>query len=328
MRRKAMTLPTVFFITVFLAMVLFGSEGRTQDLYPKRPITVVNPWGAGGMLDSILRVYLKSIEKELGQPVIMEYKTGGGGAIAMNYVLKSNPDGYTVGACGIASYVIVPHMRKVPYDPFADSVDVATFFKYIFGVATKADSPWKTFKDVITYAKNNPGKMTYSCAGVGLPQHICMEQLAMEAGIKWTMIPFKSGSEAVTACLGGHTDLVAQGPVDILPHVKAGTLRFLLSLDDKRWASIPDVPNTFELGFHYSTLSFIFFVTPKGVPEPIIEKLANVFNKGKKDPSFIEMTKKFGLEVMTMDRKEFTNTWKTKWYVEMGKIIPKLGLQE
>jgi tripartite-type tricarboxylate transporter receptor subunit TctC len=311
---------------IFIATLLVN-DGLSQELYPNRPITVVLPWGAGGMHDTVVRTMCTFVEKGLGQPVIVENKTGAGGSLGMNYVLKSKPDGYTLGSPGISAYLIHPHIRKVPYNPFTDSIDITPIYNYNYGLFVRADAPWNSFEDILKYAKNNPGKFTYSCAGVGMPQHICMEQIAMKEGITWTMIPFKSGSEATIASLGGHTEAGVAGPLDAVPHVKAGKLKLLLTIGDKRWRTLPSVPNILEKGYNFHAISYVFYNAPTGVPESIIKKLEDVFNRAKRHPSFIELMEKFEVEVCSMSGKEFSDFWRSK-YDEMGKVIKTLGLQE
>ena len=237
-------------------MTLLVGDGRSQELFPNRPITVVSPWGPG-MSDTITRVVCKAAEKELGQPIIVENKPGAGGTIGVSYALKAKPDGYTLGLPMTSAYIIQPQMRQLSYNPLTDAVDITTIFRYNFGLAVRTDAPWKNFEELIAYARNNPGKFTYACAGVGVGQHICMERVAMQEKIKWTQVPFKSGVEAVAACLGGHTDAVVQGSVDEIPHIKAGKLKLLLTLDDKRWPGFPAVA-TSSVVFSFSWASFSF----------------------------------------------------------------------
>jgi len=193
------------------------------------------------------------------------------------------------------------------------------------GFAVRLDGPWNTFEDVIAYARNNPGKFTYACAGIGTTQHICMEQIAIKEGIKWTAIPFKSGAEAVVAFLGGNTNGVVQTNMDMLPHQKK--FRFLLSLSDKRWPDFSNVPSILEKGYNFWAMAYSSIVAPKGMPEPIIKKLEGVFDRAKKDPSFVEAMGKLGVEIPTLSGKEYSDLWRSK-YDEMGKVIKILGLQE
>jgi tripartite-type tricarboxylate transporter receptor subunit TctC len=284
-------------------------------------------WTSGGLADTVRRVVCSVAEKELGQPIVIDYKTGASGVIALNYVLKSKPDGYTLGGTVTSTYLVGPHMRKLPYDVLTDVTDIITICKYNFGLAVRADAPWKTYEDVIAYARKNPGKFTYTCIGVGVTQHLTMEQIAKKEGIEWTLVPFKSTGECITAALGGHVDAVVQGSVDLLPHIQAGKLKLLLVLNDSRWPDIPDVPQIREKGYNFHAFSYISFYGPKGLPEPIRQKLEDVFRKAMKDPSYLKVLKEFQLVGSDMGGKEYSALWRSQ-YDEMGKIVKSLGLEE
>ena len=311
----------VIFITAFLITNVIS-----QEPYPNRPLTVAVTVGPG-MQDTVTRAICNIAEREIGQPILVENKPGAAGTLGLNYVLNSKPDGYTLAAPATSAYIIIPHMRKVPYNPLKDPVDITTIFKYNFALAVRADAPWSTYGDLIAYAKNNPGKFKYSTAGIGRPQHIAMEWIAMKEGIKWTHIPFNSGGESVTACLGGHTDATAQGSADLIPYIKAGKLRLLLILEDTRWPAMPDVPSMRDKGYDFFAMAYVSITAPKGVSESIIKRLEDVFNRAKREPSFIEMLKKFQVDVGTLGGKEYSDLWRSK-YDEMGKVIKALGLQQ
>lgn len=314
----------VIFIIISLVLCSFPENGLPQESYPTKPITVVIRSGAGGMADTMTRLICKVAEKELGQPIVCENRTGAGGVVGTSYVLKSKPDGYTLGASTTAPYINSPHMERVPYNPLTDVTDILVYFKYTHAFCVKTDSPWKTFEEVIDYARKNPGKFTYGAAGVGVTQHIVMERIAMKEGIKWSLVPFKSGTEPVVACLGGHINAVAQGPADVFQHIEAGKLRLLLALNDNRWAIASKIPTVQEkYGFYGLSLQSIF--APKGIPDPIKEKLHNAFRKAMNDSSYIEAAKSLNVDIFYMSGKDYENLWKSQ-YDEMGRIIRDLGL--
>lgn len=317
----------IAFMVVLLVTTVWIPNGVSEEAYPSKPITVVVPWGAGGMSDLITRAICKAAEKELGQSIVVVNKDGAGGTIGINYVLKSRPDGYILGAPVSSFYLNHPHLRKQPYDPLNDSIDITTIFKYNFGIAVRSNAPWKTYEEIVRYAKNNPGKFSYAIAGVGTTQHIAMERMAIKEGIKWTAIPFKSGAEAVVACLGGHTDAVVQGSSDVIPHLQAGSMKLLLTLDDRRWPTEPNIPSIMEKGFDFFAMSFNGLNAPKGVPEPIIKKIETAFNKAKTDHNFVELCNKSYVEVGNLNGREYSNLWR-KYYEPMGKVIKALGLEQ
>jgi len=310
---------------LFIAILTVGSASA-QESYPSRPITMV-VWSTAGMGDTVTRVLCKNAEKELGQPILIETKPGAAGAIGINYVVQSKPDGYTIGMAVTSNYIVNPHIRKLSYDTLTAITDILAVCKYNFGLAVRADSPWNTYEDVVAYARANPGKFTYACAGVGVIQHITMERIAMKDGIKWQVVPFKSGGEAVMACLGGHTDAVVQGSVDEVPHLKAGKLKMLLSIDGAKWPDAPNAPTILEKGYGFTAMSYITYLGPKGIPEPIRQKLEGAFKKAMEDRSFEEVMKQYNVQQTYMSGKEYSALWRSQ-YDEMGKVVKALGLVE
>jgi tripartite-type tricarboxylate transporter receptor subunit TctC len=314
-------------LMIVMITALGAASGLAAEAFPNRPVTVVCGWGAGGMMDLSVRSISKAAEKEFGQPLIVDNKAGAAGVIAKSYVAKAKPDGYTLGVTVTSTFIIQPQMRKTSYDPLTDFTDVMAYARYAIGFVVKEDAPWNSYEDVIAYARKNPGKFTYAHGGVGSMQHICMEQIALKEGIKWTQVPFKSGPEAVTACLGGHTDGVAQGPADVLPHIKAGKLKMILVLNEKRWEEAPNVPTIFEKGQNFGVISYLSIYGPKGIPEPIRQKLENVFKNAMKDRIFSETLKQFQVEEAYLSGKEYSAKWRSQ-YQEMAKVLNALGLVE
>jgi len=296
----------------------------SQETFPSKPITMIIDQGPGGQNDVMTRALSKAAEKVLGKPIVCENRPGGGMIVARNYVLKSKPDGYTLGTGGSFNTVTWPHMQKLPFNVLTDQVDIAVYFKYTHGLCVRTDAPWKTIEDVIAYARQNPGKFTYGTAGVGNTQHIIMERIAKAERIKWSQVPFKSGSEPVLACMGGHLDAVAQGPADIIPHIQAGKLRFIFGLNDNRWAIAPDIPNVKEkYGFYGRNYKSI--IGPKGIPDQVLDKLEIAFKKAVEDPTYTQLAEALQVESYYMSGKDVSKLWRSE-YDEIGKMIKELDL--
>jgi tripartite-type tricarboxylate transporter receptor subunit TctC len=312
---------------IFLVTALFAKQGLPAEIYPDKPIALVNGWQAGGMHDNLSRLLSRAAEKELGQPIINENKTGGAGVIAKSFVLKSKPDGYTLGTTITATYIVQPQIRKTPYNPFTDITDIMTFAKYNNGLCVRTDSPWNTIEDVLAYSKKNPGKFTYAHPGVGMMPHIVLEQYTMKEGVKWTGVPFKGGPEGVSAALGGHTDSVVMGTGDLIPQIKAGKLKLLLIISGTRWPEVPNVPTILEKGHDLYVLSYMGIYGPKGLPEPVRQKVETVFKNATKDPAYQDMLKQYYIEGAFLPGKEYSEKWKAM-YAPMGKILNTLGLVE
>lgn len=309
---------------ILVLIGLSAVNSLAQESFPAKPITMVIRSGAGGMADTMTRALSKVAEKELGQPIVCENRPGGGGVVGVSYVLKSKPDGYTLGATTTASYINSPHMEKVPYDPVTGVTDIIVFFKYTHGLVVKTDSPWNTFQDVIAYAKENPVKFSMGIAGMGVTEHIVMERIAKKEGIKFSFVPFKSGAEVLVSTLGGHVSSGGLGPADCVQQINAGQMKLILALNDIRWPIAPNVPTVLEnYGFYGLSLQGIY--GPKGMPEHVREKLHNTFKKAMSDPSYLETAKTLNVVVTYMSGKDYEKLWKSH-YDEMGKIIRDLGL--
>lgn len=325
MSLRMRSLLKIVFLMILVIMTVPIRNGLCQETYPNRPITMIVNYGAG-TIDTLTRVICKVAEKELGQPIIVENKPGATGTIGINYVLKAKPDGYTLGTSSTTEYIHTPHMQKSSFNVLTDLTDILAFFKYSWGLCVRADAPWNTFEEVISYAKKNPGKFTYASPGVASTMHITMERIAMKEGITWTGIPFKGGGEAVLACLGGNVDAVPQTALVVAGHLQAGKLKMLLILSDSRWPDFPTVPHIMEKGYDFCAFSYGSVYGPVGLQEPVKQKLETVFKKAMADPLFLEQVKRFHMEVPTFKSgKEYSDFWKSK-YDEMGKVIKALGL--
>jgi tripartite-type tricarboxylate transporter receptor subunit TctC len=314
-------------VVMILITALWARESLAADTYPNQPITIVCGWAPGSMHDTLIRVLSKAAEKELGQPIVNENKPGAGGVIAKAYVVKAKPDGYTLGTTVTATYIVQPQIRKVPYDPFKDVVDIMTYAEYNNGIVVRADAPWNTWEDIIAYAKANPGKFTYGHPGFGMMPHITMEHIAMKEGIKWQQVPFKNGPEAVNACLGGHIDSATAGSSDLIPQVKSGKMKMLIIISGNRWAATPTVPTIVDKGHDFYLLSYMGVYGPKGLPEPVRQKVDKAFKNAMKDRTFQDMLKQYTIEEAYMTGSEYAEKWK-KLYAPMGKLVNQLGLVE
>ena len=323
----AKSMSKIFLTVIALVMAFFIRNGFPLEPYPNRPITLVCGWGAGGGMDISSRALSKAAEKQLRVPIINENKAGATGVIAKSYVCNSKPDGYTLGITGSTTYLIQPQMRKTPYNPMTDITDIMVYGLCPYGLAVNTDSPWKSFEEVIEYARKNPGKFSFGCGGIGNIHHLCMERIGMKEEIKWTAIPYKSGQEAVLSCIGGHTKGVVQGTPDILPQIKAGRLRLVLSLDEKRWVEVPNIPTVLEKNYDFTAFTVYSIYASKGMPEDIRQKLETAFKNAMEDSSFIDVMKTLQIERYYLSGKKFSNLWRSQ-YDEMGKVLNGLGLVE
>jgi tripartite-type tricarboxylate transporter receptor subunit TctC len=230
------------------------------------------------------------MEKVLKNPVGVVNKTGAAGAVGMQFVATSKPDGYTL-LLALSSISIIPEADKLFGRPPAFTVDQFAPIALISADPTilvvPADKPWKTAADFIEDAKKRPGQISYSSSGVYGTLHMAMELLSHAASIKLRHVPYAGAGPALTAILGGHVDALASGPAVVLPHIKAGKLRALAGWGDKRIAALPDVPTFKELG--YPDAEFYIWAgvfAPRGTPEPVLAKLRETLRVAVGDGDF------------------------------------------
>jgi tripartite-type tricarboxylate transporter receptor subunit TctC len=267
-----------------------GQPAAAQEPYPSRPISLVVPFPPGGVADLTARPVAAAMEKTLKQPVGVVNKTGAAGAVGMQFVATSKPDGYTL-LLALSSISIIPEADKLFGRPPAFTVDqfapVALISADPTILVVRAESPWKTTREFIEDAKKRPNQISYSSSGIYGTLHMAMELLSHGAGIKLRHVPYGGAGPALTALLGGHVDALASGPSVVLPQIKAGKLRALAGWGDKRVAALPDLPTFKELG--YPEAEFYIWAglfAPKGTPEPVLAKLREATRAAVADPDF------------------------------------------
>jgi tripartite-type tricarboxylate transporter receptor subunit TctC len=277
-------------VLIAIALLAVVPGAAAQEPYPSRPVTVVAPFPPGGVADLTARPVAAAMEKVLKNPVGVVNKTGAAGAVGMQFVATSKPDGYTL-LLALSSISIIPEADKLFGRPPAFTVDQFAPIALISADPTilvvPADKPWKTAKDFIEEAKKRPGQISFSSSGVYGTLHMAMELLSHAAGVKLRHVPYGGAGPALTAILGGHVDALASGPAVVLPHIKSGKLRVLAGWGDKRVAALPEVPTFRELG--YPDAEFYIWAglfAPKGTPEPVLAKLRDAVRDAVADPEF------------------------------------------
>lgn len=289
-------MPSRFLLAFTLAAaVLSGAPldaARAQDDYPSKPITIVIPTGPSVSGDIIMRVYAEIVGKILGQPLIIDNRPGGSGALAAAYVAaNAKPDGYLLLNITIPIYR-VPAMQRTSYDPVKDFQPVLLLGGYTLGGVVRSDSQFKSWKDVVDFSKANPGHFTYTTVGPHTTNAIAMETMARESGVKFTHVPGKGGGEGIAAVLGGHVNAMVESPA-WGPLVANGEMRLLFLLNQERSPKWPDVPTIRELGYQYTFDSPYGVVAGKGTPPAIVKKLHDAFKVAFDDPRVIEIYSKF-----------------------------------
>lgn len=310
-------------IAAGLGMPLYLPAARAQA-YPSKPITFIVPWPAGGSSDITLRAMSEVASKVLGQPIQVDNKAGASGTLGpATMAATAKPDGHTIAQFPISVFRL-PVMQKTAFDPMKDFTYVSHLSGYTFGVTTAADQPYKTFKDVIDYAKANPGKVTYATPGAGTSLHIGMERIAAQAGIKWTQVPFKGGAETNAAVLGKHTTLQADS-TGWKPLVDSGKIRLLCVWTEKRTRNWPDAPTLKELGFDMVFDSPFGMGGPKGMDPAVVKKLDDAFRTALEDKNVIATLEKYDMAPRYMPAADY-DKFARKLFAEEKSVLEKLGL--
>jgi tripartite-type tricarboxylate transporter receptor subunit TctC len=283
--------------------VLVRRAGAAE--FPTKPVTLICPWPPGGSTDMTMRALAEATGKHLGQPVVIENKPGGSGTVGpATMAATARPDGYTLTQIPISVFRM-PYIMKATWDPLKDFSYIIHTTGYTFGVVVKADSPWKTWKEFLAYAKENPGKVTYATPGTGTTLHITMETIARQQGIKWTQLPMKGGAETTPAVLGGHVTATADS-TGWAPQVEAGALRLLCTWGNARTKRFPDVPTLKELGHGIVSNSPFGYAGPKGMDPKVVKTLHDAFKKGNEDPAYLKTLERYDMEPFYKNTEDYT----------------------
>ena len=308
------------------ATALTATSSRlSAQTWPERSITFICPWPAGGTAAQSLRALCSVAARVLGQSIAVENKVGASGMIGAKALASAKPDGYTIGQIPI-SVTRFSQLGTLAADPRKDFTYIARTSGQTFGIAVPANSPFKTLKDFVAYAKANPGKVSYAHAGVGGATHVGMEEFASVAGIQFNHVPYKGGSEALQGVLGGHVDALADSS-SWAPHVEAGKLRLLATWGELRTARFKDVPTLRELGYDVVVDAPNGIGAPKGLDPAVAAKLRDAFRQAANSPEFKAVIDKLDAPLLYLDGPDYEKYVHTVYQKETV-LIDKLKLRE
>ena len=270
-----------FFAVLFVLSFMVVMPGWAAD-FPTKEVQIIIPWAAGGATDLIFRALAATTGKYLGKPVVVVNKPGGGGAVGYTEGMKAAPDGYILTAA-VTPMTILPHQVTTAFtyknfEPILNVVSDPSMF------LIRSDAPWKSLKEFLDYAKQNPDMITVGNSGAGGGVHLVALAFEKAAGVKFNHIPFSGGGPSVTALLGGHVNAVSVSPPEGIPQIQAGKLKIIALFAEKRLAMFPDVPTVKEQGINFAMGMWRGLAAPKGTPPDAIKKLHDAFKQGMDDP--------------------------------------------
>ncbi|WP_198969972.1 tripartite tricarboxylate transporter substrate binding protein [Xylophilus sp. ASV27] len=273
--------------------------------FPTKPIRVLVPYAAGGGADANARLLAQPLSALLGQPVIVENRPGASGVLAAQAVLQSPADGYTL-LFDTFPYAVNAVLRKLPFDPVRDLAPVSQAINMPNILVVPANAPYKTFKDLVAYARAHPGELNYASYGAGGSAHLAAEMLKRDAGIDWVHVPYKGGAPAITDLLAGQVSAYFANPVSGLPYVQSGRLRALATTGAHRMEALPDVPTVQESGYKdFEVVEWNGFFAPAGTPQPVIARLAAAVRDATRQPEVQRRMLSMGIEPVGNTPQEF-----------------------
>jgi tripartite-type tricarboxylate transporter receptor subunit TctC len=293
--------------------------------WPEHAITFICPWPAGGTADLTMRALCSAAAKVLGQTIVVENRAGASGMLGLKAMASAKPDGYTIGQIPI-SVTRFAQLGSVQVDPLKDLTYLARTSGQTFGIAVRADAPWKTLKDFVAAAKAQPGRLTYGSAGIGGATHVGMEEFALAAGAQFNHIPYKGGAPALQDLLGGQVDALADSSA-WAPHVKAGKLRLLATWGDKRTQDFPDVPTLREQGFDVVVDAPNGIGAPRGLDPAVAKTLRDAFRAAAASAEFAAACNKIDAPVMYLDGPDYEK-FVAATYRKETQLIERLKLRE
>lgn len=288
MNRSRLASLTLALLVLAVAAAPLGA----QDAFPSKPITVWVGFPPGGGTDILTRALAESAEKLLGQKIVVVNKPGASGTVATTELTKAKPDGYTLVSNTDTPVTRSPHLRDLDYDPFRDLTHIMLYGRYKVVWAVREDSPYKTWKDVVEWAKKNPGQLTFGHPGVASTPNLVLTRIAAKEGFTFRTVPFAGDAPSVTALLGGHVLMIGGSSSSFAGYVQAKRMRLLLVNEREGIDYAPQALTIEKAGYGVESATVLIIMAPKGLPQPIAAKLEKAFVDAAKMEPFVSVAKK------------------------------------
>jgi tripartite-type tricarboxylate transporter receptor subunit TctC len=323
--------PLLVALLATAAVAALASGAFAQAKFPSKPIRLLVPFAPGGGVDVVARIVGQKISEQTGQPVLVESKPGAGGAIAVNELMRAEPDGYTLLAT-TSSHATLPVLGKLPWHPSNDFTPVAGIYSTMFVMATNKASTaqFRSLTEFLAYTRANPGKISWGSSGIAGPQHLGGMQFIKVAGVEMVHVPYRGNAPMLQALLQNDVQLTFDTPTLSMPHIQDGKLTALAVTGERRMPKLPDIPTVKEAAkLDYTTDIWIYVLGPKGIPEPILSALNKEFIAALDDKSVRERLTGFGLEVIEGRENSPAHLKKhiDDFASTYGKLITYLGIK-
>jgi len=315
-------------IVLFQLLLLAAPHAAAQAPYPSKPIRIVVAYAPGSTLDIMARILGPKVSDAMGQPVIVENRTGAGGMIGMDATAKAAPDGYTIGVGALGPNATNPALyKKTPFDPVKDLTGVTLLATGPVVIVVHPSVPARTVKELVALAKARPGELAYGTPGVGTSPHLAGELFQSVTGTKLLHVPYKGNPEALGDLMGGQLSIVFSGMPPVVPLVKAGRMRAVATTGPQRAPSLPDAPTVAEAGYPGAGMVIWYgIVAPGATPKPAIARLHAEINKAMKLPDVRERFVALGADPVASTPEEFSALIRDE-YARWSKLIREAGIK-
>jgi len=315
-------------LPLFIALIACTLAGAARAQYPEHPIRLVVPQAAGSASDTVARVFAMALGKEIGQQVVVEDRPGGALTVGLDIVAKSPPDGYTLCMAPIGALTMAPHLvAHVPYDIARDfqPIMVVEYSQLLLAVSPK--TPFKSVRELIDYAKANPGKLLNASSSNGSPGHVAAELFKFMTGTNIVHVPYKGGAPAINDLIAGRVQVMFEAFNSIMPFAKSGQVRALAVSGDHRSPAMPELPTIAEAGVPgYSAPGWVGVIAPAGLKRPIVDTLNAAASRAVQSPVFAKWNAGVGNEPGGGTPEQFGTLIASdskKW----GEVIKRAGIK-
>jgi len=271
---------------------------------PERPVTFLAPFAAGGSFDATQRALARATEAAMGQPIAIMNRTGAAGTIMLGELNRARPDGHVLGLLSANTNAVAPQMMALPFHPVDDFTPLLTYGTNLTFIAVARNAPYASLRDMIGFARREPGRLTVGVAAIGANSHLSFARLAAEEAVEVTFVPFTGGAPAATSLLGGHIQCAVVAG-EVLPSVRDGSLRLLGIMNDQKSEEFPNVPHMPELGYRWAARPWLGMGGPPGLPEPIAARWTEALLAATHESAFLAAMRSLAINPLRVTRGEF-----------------------